>query len=224
MDLILNVFGLDKFYIVMLFSHDYWFNSETRISTISLFEKDSGRIQSIDGVSQIKPKLGVTVLKNINKILFSIFLIIKPFYLFSIEKDPTVQLRLLNSQIVHQIVSAAVEHCTQKGYLVSAAVVDRNGNLVAFLRNPLSSPHTIKVSQRKAFSSASLRTKTSEIANRRSDLNYAPDILLIVGGVPIQFNGIFYGGVAVAGAPPEIDEKCAQAGIDEVSEIMEFAD
>lgn len=208
----------------MLFSHDYWFNSETRISTISLFEKESVRIQSIDGVSQIKPKLGVTVLKNINKILFSIFLIIKPFYLFSIEKDPTVQLRLLNSQIVHQIVSAAVEDCTQKGYLVSAAVVDRNGNLVAFLRNPLSSPHTIKVSQRKAFSSASLRTKTSEIANRRSDLNYAPDILLIVGGVPIQFNGIFYGGVAVAGAPPEIDEKCAQAGIDEVSEIMEFAD
>ena len=189
LDLILNVFGLDKFYIVMLFSHDYWFNSETRISTISLFEKESVRIQSIDGVSQNKTKLGVTVLKNINKILFSTFLIIKPFYLFSIEKDPTVQLRLLNSQIVHQIVSAAVEHCTQKGYLVSAAVVDRNGNLVAFLRNPLSSPHTIKVSQRKAFSSASLRTKTSEIANRRSDLNYAPDILLIVGGNPIQFNG-----------------------------------
>ena len=46
----------------MLFSNDCWFNSETRISTISLFEKDSGRIQSIDGVSQIKPKLGVTVL------------------------------------------------------------------------------------------------------------------------------------------------------------------
>ena len=40
----------------------------------------------------------------------------------------------------------------------------------------------------------------------------------------IQFNENFYGGVAVAGAPPEIDEKCAQAGIDEVSEIMEFAD
>ena len=110
-------------------------------------------------------------MKYINKILFIIFLINKPICLFSIEKNPTVHLRLLNSQIVNQIVSAAVEDCTQKGYLVSAAVVDRNGNLVAFLRNPLSSPHTIKVSQRKAFSSASLRTKTSEIANRRSDLN-----------------------------------------------------
>ena len=47
--------------------------------------------------------------------------------------------------------------------------------------------------------------------------------MLIVGDVPIQFNGI-YGGVAVAGASPEIDEKCAQAGINEVSDIMEFAD
>ena len=63
LDLSLNVFGLDQFYIVMLFSHDYRFNSETRISTISLFAKDSGRVQSIDMVSQIKPKLGVSVLK-----------------------------------------------------------------------------------------------------------------------------------------------------------------
>ena len=163
-------------------------------------------------------------MKNLNKLLFILLLIFKPFNLFSIEKDPTVQLRLLNSHIAHQIVSAAVDDCTQKGYMVSAAVVDRNGNLVAFLRNPLSSPHTIKVSQSKAFSSATLRTKTSEIATRRSDLNFAPDILLIVGGVPIKFVGNFYGGVAVAGAPPEIDEQCAQTGIDAVSEIMEFAD
>jgi uncharacterized protein GlcG (DUF336 family) len=39
----------------------------------------------------------------------------------------------------------------------------------------------------------------------RSDLSFAPDILLIVGGVPIQFVGNFYGGVAVAGAKPESD-------------------
>jgi uncharacterized protein GlcG (DUF336 family) len=46
--------------------------------------------------------------------------------------------------------------------------------------------------------------------------------LLIVGGVPVTFNGRFYGGAAVAGAPPEIDEKCAKAGIAEVAETMEF--
>ncbi len=49
-------------------------------------------------------------------------------------------------------------------------------------------------------------------------------MLLIVGAVPISFNGHFYGGVAVSGATPEVDEKCAQAGIEAVSEIMEFVE
>ena len=162
-------------------------------------------------------------MKCINKLVLFGFLILGSSEVFSSEKVPTVQLRVLASHIAQNIVSAAVENCAQRGYMVSAAVVDRNGNLAAFLRNPLSGPHTIKVSQRKAFSSATLRARTSEMSSR-SDLNFAPDILLIVGGVPIQFVGNFYGGVAVAGAKPEIDEQCAQAGIDAISEIMEFAD
>lgn len=162
-------------------------------------------------------------MKCINKLVLFGFLILGSSEVFSSEKVPTVQLRVLASHIAHNIVSAAVENCAQRGYMVSAAVVDRNGNLAAFLRNPLSGPHTIKVSQRKAFSSATLRARTSEMFFR-SDLNFAPDILLIVGGVPIQFVGNFYGGVAVAGAKPEIDEQCAQAGIDAISEIMEFAE
>ena len=162
-------------------------------------------------------------MKSINKLFVLGILLLIPFEGFSNEKVPIVQLRLLASHIAQKIVSEAVENCAQRGYMVSAAVVDRNGNLVAFLRHPLSGPHTIKVSQRKAFSSATLRAKTSEMSFR-SDLNFAPDILLIVGGIPIQFVGNFYGGAAVAGAKPEIDEQCAQAGIDAVSEIMEFAD
>ena len=142
---------------------------------------------------------------------------------YSVDKIPTVKLRTLSYDIAHKIVLAAVEECTKKGFKVSAAVVDRNGNLAAFLRNPLSGPHTIKVSQRKAFTSATLQAATSQMASR-ADLNFAPDILLIVGGVPINFGGYFYGGVAVAGAEPKDDEKCALAGIEAISEIMEFAD
>ena len=58
----------------------------------------------------------------------------------------------------------------------------------------------------------------------RPDLSFAPDILLIVGGMPIKFTGHFYGGIGVAGAPPETDEKCAKAGIEAVSDIMEFTE
>lgn len=156
------------------------------------------------------------------KIIISFFLLIS-FGAYSSEQSPTVQLRSLAPHIAHKIVLAAVEECTKKGYKVSAAVVDRNGNLAAFLRNPLSGPHTIRVSQRKAFSSATLQAATSQMSSR-TDLNFAPGILLIIGGIPINFGGNFYGGVAVAGAEPADDEACAKAGIAAITEIMEFAD
>jgi len=139
------------------------------------------------------------------------------------EQQPTVQLRTLAPHMAHKIVLAAVNECTKRGYKVSAAVVDRNGNLSAFLRNPLSGPHTIEVSQRKAYSAASLQAATSQMSSR-TDLSFAPGILLIVGGVPIDIGGHFYGGVAVAGAEPEVDEECANAGIEAIADILEFAD
>lgn len=139
------------------------------------------------------------------------------------ELPPILSIRLLTPDITQKMVSSAVADCSRRGYQVSAAVVDRNGNLAAFLRHPLAGPHTVKVSQRKAFTSATLKAATSEMSHR-PDLNFAPDILLIVGGVPIEFSGHFYGGVAVAGAPPEVDEQCALAGIAAVSDIMDFVE
>jgi uncharacterized protein GlcG (DUF336 family) len=139
------------------------------------------------------------------------------------QEPAIVELRVLSPRVAHDIVLAAVQDCARRGYKVSASVVDRNGNLSAFLRDPLSGPHTIKISQQKAFTSATSQMATAQLSSRQ-DLNFAPGMLLIVGGVPISFNGHFYGGVAVAGAPPETDEKCAQAGIEAVSEIMDFVE
>ena len=139
------------------------------------------------------------------------------------ELPPTLSIRLMATDITQKMATAAVADCARRGYQVSAAVVDRTGNLAAFLRHPLAGPHTIKVSQRKAFTSATVKAATSEMS-RRPDLRFAPDILLIVGGVPIEFSGHFYGGVAVAGAPPEVDEQCALAGIAAVSDVMDFVE
>jgi uncharacterized protein GlcG (DUF336 family) len=136
---------------------------------------------------------------------------------------PVVPLRFLSPELATKAAVAAVEDCTKRGYKVSAAVVDRAGNLAAFLRNPLSGPHTIKVAQRKAYTSATLQAPTSQMSSR-PDLRFAPGILLITGGVPINAGGYFYGAVAVAGAEPEVDEECAQTGVDAVTEILDFAD
>jgi len=139
------------------------------------------------------------------------------------ELPPTLLLETLSQEIANKIVVASVAECSRRGFMVSAAVVGRDGNLQAFLRNPYSGPHTILVSQRKAYSSATLQARTSEMKSR-PDLSYAPGILLIVGGVPIKFNGKFYGGVAVAGAKPEVDEICADAGIAAVKDILDFVE
>lgn len=137
------------------------------------------------------------------------------------EMPNTIATESLSQNLANMAVLTAVEDCTKRGYKVSAAMTGRDGNLMAFLRNPLSGPHTIEVSQRKAYSSATLQAPTSAMASR-PDLSFAPGILLITGGVPVSVGGKFYGGIAVAGAEPDIDEKCAIAGVEAITEAIEF--
>jgi len=150
-------------------------------------------------------------------------LILCSFPYFAAAQSPVVPLTSLAPHIANKMVVEAVNSCTKRGYKVSAAVVGRDGNLLALLRNPLSGPHTIKVSQRKAFTSATFQTSTAQMQSR-SDLSFAPGILLIVGGLPINVGGQFYGGIAVAGADPKIDEACAADGIKAVKDELEFID
>ena len=50
-DLSLIEFRFNFFILFTFFGHDYWFKSETKISTISVFARDYGRVQSIGRVS-----------------------------------------------------------------------------------------------------------------------------------------------------------------------------
>lgn len=143
--------------------------------------------------------------------------------LIAAQEPAVVETRALAAGVAHGIVLAAVQDCVRRGYKVAASVVDRHGNLAAFLRDPLAGPHTINISQRKAYTSATTQRSTASLSTR-SDLNFAPEMLLIVGGIPISFNGHFYGGVAVSGATPDVDEKCAAAGIEAVADTMGFVE
>jgi len=157
------------------------------------------------------------------KNLFILFILFTSFNVLAAEKSPVTPLVSLASHIANKMVVTAVDSCSKRGYKVSAAVVGRDGNLLALLRNPLSGPHTIKVSQAKAFTASSLQTSTKQM-QARTDLSFAPGILLIVGGLPINVGGQFFGGIAVAGADPKIDEACAADGIQAVKDELEFID
>ena len=144
------------------------------------------------------------------------------------DEDAFVTTRVLTVATANQVAVVAEEACRKKGYQVSVAVVDRYGNLLAFVRDPLSGAHTINVAQDKAYTAATFQGATIELAERLKFLKGTPRISLVGGGVPIRVAGYMYGAVGISGAPREkipgdVDDACARAGIDAVKDALEFA-
>ncbi|MGH9601959.1 MAG: GlcG/HbpS family heme-binding protein [Terriglobales bacterium] len=120
--------------------------------------------------------------------------------------------------------AAAVEKCKQDGYKVSASVVDRAGVLRVLMRGDGAGPHTTDSSSKKAYTAASLRRPTSEVAElitKNPTLQALRDmnekILILGGGLPIEIGGEVVGAIGVGGAPgAHLDDACAQAGLDSI--------
>jgi uncharacterized protein GlcG (DUF336 family) len=119
---------------------------------------------------------------------------------------------------------AAVDHCAKDGYRVSAAVVDRAGILRAFLRADGAGPHTVESSEKKAYTAASMRGPTGNVAELIAKTpalqglqNMNDRILFLAGGLPIEIASEVIGGIGVGGAPGgHLDAACAQAGLDSI--------
>jgi uncharacterized protein GlcG (DUF336 family) len=133
--------------------------------------------------------------------------------------------KVLPRELAVEAAQGALAACEQHGYRVTVAVVDRAGLLRALIRGDGAPPHTVDSSRRKAYTSASLRRPTLELAQMVSenpgaaglrDIN--DDILLLGGGLPIKAGDQVIGGIGVGGAPGgDKDEACAQAGIDKIA-------
>lgn len=114
---------------------------------------------------------------------------------------------------------------------MSVAVVDRAGLLRVQLRGDGAGPHTIDSSRKKAYTAASLRRPTAELAElvartptlqSMSQMN--EDILMLGGGLPIEVGGEVVGAIGVGGAPgAHLDEDCAKAGLDAIGAAWEMS-
>lgn len=117
--------------------------------------------------------------------------------------------------------SAAVDYATAQGWRINVAVVDRGGNLMAFLRMPGAFIHSIDIAIDKAYTSASFGfpTKAWMGAIGHDDgmkLGFAaqPRLIVFGGGLPVPGgNGEWQGGIGVSGASEAQDEECARAGL-----------
>jgi len=121
-------------------------------------------------------------------------------------------------------VHAALESCRKDGYHVSVSVVDRAGVLRAMGRGDGAGPHTVDSSRKKAYTAASIRRPTTELAdliNKMPTLQALRDmnseILILGGGLPIEIAGEVVGGIGVGGAPgAHLDHNCAEEGLNAI--------
>ena len=133
--------------------------------------------------------------------------------------------------MANKAVAAALDKCTKDGYRVSVAVADRAGVLRAFSRGDGAGSHTVESSSKKAYTAASLRGSTGELAEMIGRMpavqglrDMSDKILILGGGLPIEIGGEVVGGIGVGGAPGgHLDAACAQAGLDSIGAAHKLA-
>jgi uncharacterized protein GlcG (DUF336 family) len=122
---------------------------------------------------------------------------------------------------------AAIEACRKEGVQIAVSVIDRSGQAQVVLRDVLAPDLTLKVSQAKAYAAVSFVVPTSQLEARFTQAFGPPSVggvVIAAGAVPIQAGGELVGAIGVAGAPSgQIDERCARAGFEAISEDLEFA-
>jgi len=144
------------------------------------------------------------------------------------QSGATVDVRRLTLDTARDIAQGAVDACRERGYQVTAVVVDRSGDTQALLRDVYAPRMTMEIAKEKAGAVILSGTASAELDKNRSDiaaeLDHLDEVLTLAGGLPVEVQGSLVGAVSVSGAPGgDIDAECAQAGLDAVSDRLDFA-
>jgi uncharacterized protein GlcG (DUF336 family) len=141
----------------------------------------------------------------------------------------TFSVRVLTPETAVKAAQAALKKCRDSGFQVTVAVVDRMGVTQVLLRDRFAGPHTIDMATAKAYSAASFRTNTSELAaatqpgQPQSGIRHRPGVAAVGGGMMIEAGGSLLGAIGVSGAPGgREDDLCAAAGIAAIREDIEL--
>lgn len=144
-------------------------------------------------------------------------------------QDGTFTSRSLTTETALAAANAALQSCRKQGYQVAVAVVDRSGLVQALLRDRFAGAHTIEVAINKAWTAASFKTSTADLARETqpgmpmSGLRNLPRFLAAGGGLIIEGGGSGLGAIGVSGAPGgEADDGCAKAGIAAIRDAIDF--
>lgn len=149
-------------------------------------------------------------------------------WLSSVSANDVVTNKTIGLELANDLAMASVQACREKGYQVSAVVVDRHGLLRSAMRDDLAAQYTLQIAQEKANMTIMSGLKSGQFRAMREDirqeLNHIDGLIVMVGALPIVAGGTTIGAIGVSGAPGgEKDERCAQKAIDTYQDRLDFA-
>ena len=167
--------------------------------------------------------------KSVSKALLTLIVAAEMTSTAVAAAEATYAVRLLTPETALIAAQAALAHCRKAGHQVAVAVVDRSGVLQVLLRDRFAGAHTPDVATRKAWTAASFRIPTADLAaetqagKSMSGIRSAPGVMAIGGGRVIEAGGTSFGGIGISGASGgEADDACASAGIKAIADAIEF--
>ncbi|HEX6610328.1 MAG TPA: heme-binding protein [Hyphomicrobiaceae bacterium] len=128
--------------------------------------------------------------------------------------------RSINVDTAQIAIAAGVAKAKQLGFNMSIAIVDEGGALKSFVRMDGASDTSLRISQDKAYTSASLGLPTHAFWDFvKNDppllhgiVNY-PRLIVFGGGYPIKENGKVIGAIGVSGGHYSDDMEVARAAL-----------
>ena len=145
-------------------------------------------------------------------------------------QDAFVSSKSLRPELALVAAQAALQSCQDSGYQIGVTVVDRSGLPQVYLRDRYAGLHVYETSRRKAWTAVSFRTSTSDLAQSTQSGETASGIRHLTEALPLggrldiyAGDGSIVGGIGISGAPgPDLDEICAQDGLDAIADEIAF--
>jgi len=119
------------------------------------------------------------------------------------------------------LVQAAIAEAKKRNWAMNVAVVDINGDLIAFARMDGAQLASVSIAQHKARTAARYRRPTVAFENavQKAGLNYIltlDDVIASRGGIPLVEGGKIIGAIGCSGGTGSQDEATCKAATDTV--------
>ncbi len=134
-----------------------------------------------------------------------------------------IAVKALSLAMAKKMADSAEQKAIEKNLKISIAILDAHGNLKYYRRMDGNNFISVRMSQLKAMTAASIPISTKALAERNKSMDNSPyssvpGIVLLEGGLPIiTKDGQHIGAIGISGATPELDGICAQAALDAIA-------